>query len=249
MSTLSHAKADLVSRPPHAGPRVLALPVLLSGIGLLVLSLAGAELRTVFAAAGLTALLFLVVYRQAARSGALLGWPNRVTLSRAGLVSILAAALIEPSLYRDQGWAVAGFALLVLALDGLDGWLARRLDECSDFGARFDMEVDAALIMVLCLGTMAADLAGPWVLLIGLMRYAFVLAGVSLHWLDKPLPPSFRRKLVCVWQVSSLVLVLTPIVSQAIATVVLMSALVALAWSFAVDVAWLRRHRASRTAT
>ena len=45
--------------------------------------------------------------------------------------------------------ALAGFAL---ALDGVDGHLARRFDQVSDFGARFDMEVDAALILVLCIG-------------------------------------------------------------------------------------------------
>lgn len=247
MSTPSHAKSDLATRPPHAGPGSWAPAVLSLGAGLVVLELGGAELRTLLAALGLSALLFVVIFRHGARSGAWLGWANRVTLARAGLVAVLAAGLIEPSLYRAQGWSLAGLALLVLALDGVDGWLARRRDECSEFGARFDMEVDAALIMVLCLGAMAADLAGPWVLLIGLMRYAFVLAAAIWPWLGAGLPSSFRRKLVCVWQVSALVLVLTPIVSQTMATVVLISALAALIFSFAVDVAWLKRHRASPT--
>jgi phosphatidylglycerophosphate synthase len=219
------------------------------GLGLWALDLAGAAPRTLLAATGLSAVLFVLMHCQIVRSGARLGWPNRVTLARAGLVAVLAAALIEPSLYRAQGWTVVGLALLVLALDGVDGWLARRLDQCSDFGARFDMEVDAALIMVLCVGAMTADLAGPWVLLIGLMRYAFLLAASIWSWLGATLRPSFRRKFVCVWQVSALVLALMPIVKQTMGTGVLMSALVALIFSFAVDVAWLKRHSASPTAT
>ena len=35
------------------------------------------------------------------------------------------------------------------ALDGVDGWLARRSGIASAFGARFDMEIDALLILVL----------------------------------------------------------------------------------------------------
>ena len=38
---------------------------------------------------------------------------------------------------------------LLLALDGLDGWAARRQGLVSAFGARFDMEVDALLILAL----------------------------------------------------------------------------------------------------
>jgi phosphatidylglycerophosphate synthase len=39
----------------------------------------------------------------------------------------------------------------LLALDGLDGWLARRFGLASAYGARFDMEVDGFLILVLAL--------------------------------------------------------------------------------------------------
>lgn len=171
------------------------------------------------------------------------GWPNRVTLVRAMLVIILAAALLEPAIYRDHGWLLASIALLALALDGLDGWLARRLDLASEFGARFDMEVDAALIMVLCLGLVVSGKVGPWALAIGLVRYCFVLAMVGLPWLKRPLPERFRRKLVCVWQVASLLIALLPIVSPVQAGLILAFALVLLGLSFAIDVAWLWRQR------
>ena len=37
------------------------------------------------------------------------------------------------------------------ALDGVDGWLARRRGMSSAFGARFDMEIDALLVQVLAI--------------------------------------------------------------------------------------------------
>ena len=104
------------------------------------------------------------------------------------------------------------------------------------------MEVDAALILVLCVAVMMAGLAGPWVLAIGLMRYAFVGAARLWPWLSAPLPPSLRRKVVCVWQVAALMLSLTPVIGPALAVPILGSALVTLALSFAADVAWLRRN-------
>ena len=70
---------------------------------------------------------------------------------------------------------------MALALDAVDGWVARRTGTVSALGARFDMEVDAFLILVLS-GYVAPTLGG-WVLAIGLMRYAFVAAGWVLPWL------------------------------------------------------------------
>ena len=60
--------------------------------------------------------------------------------------------------------------------------------------------------------------------------------------LSAPLPSSFRRKAVCVWQVAALMLSLAPVVEPALAGPILASALAALMLSFAADVAWLRRN-------
>ena len=54
------------------------------------------------------------------------------------------------------------------------------------FGARFDMETDAALLLVLSL-YVARDL-GLWVLAIGLARYVFLAAKVPLPWLRGQAP-------------------------------------------------------------
>ncbi|MGY6553104.1 MAG: CDP-alcohol phosphatidyltransferase family protein [Wenzhouxiangella sp.] len=214
-----------------------ALPLCAAAL-LLVL---GASWFAVLAGLVLYALSTAALARQRRRHAGSFGYASQVTLARSGLVAVLGGALLEPVLYQELGWWLAGLALAALILDGVDGWLARRLGESSDFGARFDMEVDAALIMVLCLGLIAADQAGIWVLAIGLMRYAFVAAARLWRWLEAPLPPSFRRKLVCVWQVAALLICITPLIGPAWATPILASALGLLTWSFWVDVAWLKR--------
>ena len=73
-------------------------------------------------------------------------------------------------------WLVATLTAL---LDAVDGALARRSGLASDFGARFDMETDAAFTLVLCALVLQAGQAGPWVLAAGLMRYAFVAAALG----------------------------------------------------------------------
>ena len=219
--------------PALAPLSALAL-LLAAGAGWLV-ALAGLVLF-----AGTTALLA----QRRRRHCAHFGWASQVTLARSGVVAVLAGALVQPGLYQELAWWLSALALVALVLDGVDGWLARRLNEVSDFGARFDMEVDAALILILCLGLMAADKAGLWVLAIGLMRYVFVAAARAWPWLAAPLPPSFRRKLVCVWQVAALLICLTPIIGPVLATPILVSALVLLTLSFSIDVEWLRRHAA-----
>jgi len=243
---LSADTPNTISRQQSARSlRAPAVVLLLPALGLMVLALSGANTLTLMVAVLLALAAGGAVYYRAEQSGVAFGWANSLTLARAGLVSVLAATLLDPALYREQAWIMAGLALLTLALDGLDGWLARRLNECTDFGARFDMEVDAALILVLCLGVMAAGLAGPWVVLLGLMRYAFVAAAFFLPWLGAPLPTSLRRKAVCVWQVAALLLALTPVVGPIASGAILLSALLSLALSFSIDIGWLWRRRAS----
>ena len=167
------------------------------------------------------------------------------TLARALMVSLVAAFIGEP-LRADVAWVAAILALVITLLDGVDGWLARRTRMASDFGARFDMEVDALLIMALAILVWQHGKAGVWVLLSGLIRYAFVAAGWLLRWLARPLPASRRRQTVCVVQVGGLNLALVPAIPPPAATIVSAVALAALVWSFFVDVRWLSRRAHDR---
>ncbi len=194
---------------------------------------------TVFAGLLLALLPFLPQHLPLQRFGA----ANRVTLARAGIAA-LAAGLIGPFEPTPAlSWSIAALAGLALLLDGADGWLARHHGSTSRFGARFDMEVDAFLILVLAVLVYHSAKAGGWVLLSGGMRYGFVALGQVLPWLKQPLPPRKRRQTICVIQSVALVLCLTPILVPPWTNLLAAGALGLLATSFASDAVWLaRRH-------
>lgn len=185
-------------------------------------------------------------------AGLLQGYPHRrlgacnmVTHARATLVALLLAPLAAPWLldHPARGWAAFALAALALALDGVDGWLARRSRLASRFGARFDVEVDAGLALLLALLAWRGGQAGAWVLLLGLPRYAFVGAGRLAPWLRAPLPERWSRKAVCALQIGALVALLAPPAGPPWTGLLAGAALAPLLWSFAVDVLWLWRRR------
>lgn len=172
-----------------------------------------------------------------------LGPANGVTGIRMVMTSLVAALIGEwPS--EAQAEAAAVLAVMVAVLDGVDGWLARRTRLASAFGARFDMEIDALLILVLAILAWQYGKAGAWIVLAGAMRYVFVAAGSVWRWMNAPLPPSSRRKVVCVVQIVGLAAVVSPLLAVPASIAAAAATLAALSWSFGVDVLWLRRHRA-----
>ncbi|MFF3765279.1 CDP-alcohol phosphatidyltransferase family protein [Streptomyces sp. NPDC001922] len=169
------------------------------------------------------------------------GPANGVTLARAILVGGV-TALVADSFVRQPSVAVlVALATVALILDGVDGQVARRTGTATPLGARFDMEVDAFLILVLSVHVATA--LGPWVLLIGAMRYAFVAAARVLPWLNGALPPSTARKAVAASQGIALVVAAADVLPRAAAFAVVLTALALLVWSFGRDIAWLYRVR------
>src|SRR5262249_4958735 len=129
-------------------------------------------------------------------------------------------------------------------LDGVDGWIARRWRTASAFGARFDMEVDALLILVLAILAWQHSKAGGWVMLSGLLRYLFVGAGWIWAWMRRPLTPTFRGRTICVVQVVGLIVTITPLVKPSMSVWIAAASLAALAVSFLIDIVhlWRQRH-------
>lgn len=203
------------------------------------LDLGGAYLLKVLA---LLALILLGVVRGLARHQpfARFGAANQMTLGRAALVALLGGLVGEAP---SGALAVAATLLASVAalLDSLDGWLARRTRMASDFGARFDMETDALLILVLALLAWQFGKAGIWVLASGLLRYLFVAAGLALRWMRADLPPSRRRKVVAVIQVVALIITVAPLTPPGVSAAVAATGLAALVLSFSLDVRWLYR--------
>ncbi|MGH8664471.1 MAG: CDP-alcohol phosphatidyltransferase family protein [Burkholderiales bacterium] len=96
------------------------------------------------------------------------GPANAVTFAR--IAGILALPGVAP------GPLAGALALALFALDGVDGWLARRAGDAGVFGAFADKEGDALLVLMLCvLLYRLPESAGAWILVPGMLRYAFVL--------------------------------------------------------------------------
>ncbi|WP_127125617.1 CDP-alcohol phosphatidyltransferase family protein [Georgenia sp. SYP-B2076] len=185
--------------------------------------------------------------------GRSLGPANQITLVRLVGVSWVAATLPQAVL---GPWSpathlfVIGVGTLSLLLDGVDGRVARAWGGASPFGARFDMETDAALVLVLSLAVGLLDVVGGWALAVGLMRYAYLACSYRWPWLRAPLPESTARKAVGVAQgvalLAALLCPLVPGLPPAAPDVVVAPALVALCWSFGRDARWQRaRHLAT----
>jgi FkbM family methyltransferase len=167
--------------------------------------------------------------------GRAFGLANTLTLARA-VIACLVVATVAGSLDLAAQWTVAAIAGLAIALDGVDGWIARRDGLASRFGARFDMEIDALTILALAVTLAAHAVVGPWILASGLLRYAYVVAG----WLWPPLggllPYSERRRVCAVVQGVSLVLAMIPALPPGAADALAAAGLATAVMSFGTDI-------------
>ena len=170
-----------------------------------------------------------------------LGPADRVTLARSAMSCGVAALVADAYASRVEVPALAGLAAAALALDAVDGRVARRTRTVTPFGARFDMEADAFLILVL--SVYVAQSAGWWVLVAGLARYALLVAGLALPWLARPTPPRYWAKVVAATQGIVLTVAAAGVLPESARDLVLAAALLLLGESFGRQVWWLARHR------
>jgi phosphatidylglycerophosphate synthase len=171
-----------------------------------------------------------------------LGPADLVTLARAVLVGGVAGLVADR--FASGVTPVATLVVLAavaLALDGVDGQVARRTGTVSALGARFDMEVDAFLVLVLSIHV--AVVVTPWALVVGGMRYAFVAASWALPWLRGALPARVSAKVVAAAAGIVLVVATAGVLPGALAAGLVLALTVAVSWSFGQSVAWLWRAR------
>lgn len=177
----------------------------------------------------------------ARRGASRLGPANAVTATRSMLVGVVTALTATSFTQPVPVALVVGLTAIALLLDAVDGWVARRTGSDSPLGARFDMEVDAFFLLVL--GAFDTPILGPWVLAIGLMRYAYVAAGWVLPWLRAKVPPRYWRKVVTAVCGIALTLGASGLAPVPVAMVAVGIALVMLIESFGRDIIWLARTR------
>ena len=235
------SRQQLALRATVVGAAVLGLALV---FGLATIARASLELTALypakaallFAAVAVTVVCLVNAHHPYPRFGP----ANAVTLTRAMLVALLAGLFGEPT-SRAAAWSAAAVAGVVPALDGVDGWLARRTRLLSAFGARFDMETDALHVLVMSGLAWQFDKAGVWVWIGGLLRYAFVAAGWLLPWMAQPLRPTRRGKVITIVHMVALSVGLAPFVPAPLSRTAIALTVIALVWSFAVDIGRLWR--------
>lgn len=233
--------------------RVQFVPIFIAVGGAFTVSLLGAAATRLFpswiAATGwLAALSYLVVSNIVLVRGlrkrrvTRFGQANVVTAVRSSLVGVISGIVVASFFAPMPVWILLALVVPTLLLDAVDGWVARRTNSASELGAQFDMEVDAFLLLVLS-AYVSQDL-GIWVLAIGIMRYAFVVAGWIFPWLCRQLPVRYWRKVVTAVQGIALTVAITGLVPLLDAVFVAI-ALALLIESFGRDIVWLVARRAA----
>jgi len=182
----------------------------------------------------------LLVSRGLRRRGSTrFGAANAVTATRSMFVGVATGLVVTSLTGRISAVLLVAIVVVALALDGVDGYVARRTDTVSELGARFDMEVDAFLLLVLCVYD--ARFVGGWVLAIGLMRYAFVAAAWALPFLARTLPYRYWRKVVAAVCGIVLAVIAAQVLPPIAEVVAAAGALLLLLESFGRDVLWTVR--------
>lgn len=100
------------------------------------------------------------------------GMANLITLLRFLLLFLLVAMAYWASPHLQI--LNAPLLLLIIALDGLDGWVARRRGETSVFGSIFDIAVDRVVENVLWIVLSDLGLIPIWVAIVFIARGAIV---------------------------------------------------------------------------
>lgn len=217
----------------------LALTLVVGGICLaLVTRIGGLGLSHATKAIGAYAVFGLAVTTVLLRAPAIvtLGMANRVTLLRAALTCLF-VGLVGEGARVVAGLAVplAGGTAVFLALDGVDGWLARRRGEESVFGKLLDHETDAMFFLVLSILVHQTEKVGPWIIAAGLFHYVYLAVRIACPSLRADMPPTRRGQVAGLGAVLGLLICLFPDVKAEVATSVAAVVLVALVWSFLVD--------------
>ena len=96
------------------------------------------------------------------------GYANWVTGFR--LVLILIGSFLFGVVSKN---VILAIMLTAVLLDVVDGFLARKYDQASNFGSFFDMEVDAFFVLLMCFYYYQFEGIGWWILIPGALRYIY----------------------------------------------------------------------------
>ena len=168
-----------------------------------------------------------------------MGPADLITSARSVLVGGVAALVVDSFARPVPVGALTALAAVALVLDAVDGRVARRTGTVTAVGARFDMEVDSVLVLLLSVSV--ARSLGVWVVAIGSVHYGLLAARRMLPWLRRPVPPRFWCKVVAAVQGVVLTVVAAGVLPHLVAVLALVGVAALLAESFGREIWWRAR--------
>ena len=85
-------------------------------------------------------------------------------------------------------WWALGVFVVAASTDGVDGWVARRFNQCSKFGAFIDPIADKALLLTGVITLSLVDWGAPgwrlplWFAVLVILRDCIILGGIRILW-------------------------------------------------------------------
>jgi len=111
------------------------------------------------------------------------GYANWVSLIRLLLLLVL---LVNNQLLSKDMLALGFLGCIIM--DGLDGWLARRYQQVSEWGGLFDKEIDSFLVWGISLILYLYWDFANWIIGIGCLHYCYEVILYLLNWQDIKTP-------------------------------------------------------------
>ena len=133
------------------------------------------------------------------------------------------------------------FSFLVFIMDWLDGYVARKLKQITDFGFLFDQEVDNVFLFILVLSITLNNSELYFLWLIPLLRYIFLLMKSVFVWMRSELYDSMRRKSICAVTTFLLIVCNLEFLSFFLIELLSIISISIIVFSFMKDILWLYR--------
>ena len=140
------------------------------------------------------------------RTGFVLNWPNVLTLARILITPLFIICLIKGSY---------AMALLIFTLagvtDGLDGLLARLMDQRTTIGAFLDPIADKLLLVSAFVTLAVQEMIPAWLTVVVISRDVLIIVGIAIlevSRVDYQIQPSMVSKCTTVAQLATIFLLL-----------------------------------------
>ncbi|QEY13457.1 CDP-alcohol phosphatidyltransferase family protein [Cellvibrio sp. KY-YJ-3] len=169
-----------------------------------------------------------------------LGWANRLTLLRGGLIALTGGFLFQPQAAGLMAWVPGALYTLAAILDRMDGFVARRSKQTSLLGTELDTVYDALGLVVAPLLAVGYGKIHWSFLLVSAAYYVFVW---GLYWRRThnlpvyPLMPSMLRRTLAGFQMGFVAFILLPCFQAPLTVIIGIAFMLPILLGFMVD--WL----------